>query len=46
LVQIAIPIVAGVNPKTRADYIDKDKADACGSKDSFHLLGLWLIGRV
>jgi hypothetical protein len=46
LVQIAIPIVAGVNPKTRADYIDKDKADACGRKDGFHLLGLWLIGRV
>jgi hypothetical protein len=46
LVQIAIPVVTGVNPKTRADYINKDKADACGCEDSFHLLALGLIGRV
>ena len=40
LVQIAIPIVTSVNPKTRADYIDKDQADTCGCKKRFHLLAL------
>ena len=31
LVEGAVPVISGVNPKARADYIDKDQGDACGS---------------
>ena len=31
LVEAAIPIISGVNPEARADYINKDQGDACGS---------------
>ena len=30
LVEVAVPVISGVNPKARADYIDKDQSDACG----------------
>ncbi len=46
LVEVAVPVISGVNPKARADYIDKDQGDACCGKKRFHLLRLWLIGRV
>ena len=46
LVEVAIPVISGVNPKARADYIDKDQANACGGEKRFHLRRLWLIGRV
>ena len=31
LVEGAVPVISCVNPKARADYIDKDQGDACGS---------------
>ena len=31
LVEGAVPVISGVNPKARADYIDKDQGHACGS---------------
>ena len=46
LVEVAIPVISGVNPKARADYIDKDQANACGGEKRFHLRRLWLIERV
>jgi hypothetical protein len=46
LVEVAVPVISGVNPKTRADYIDKDQSDACGGEKRFQFGRLWLIGRV
>jgi hypothetical protein len=46
LVEVAVPVISGANPKARADYIDKDQSDACGGEKRFHLRRLWLIGRV
>ena len=30
LVEVSVPVISGVNPKARADYIDKDQGDAGG----------------
>ena len=32
LVEAAIPVISGVNPQARADYIDKDQGDAGGGQ--------------
>ena len=46
LVEGAVPVISGVNPKARADYIDGDQGDACGGKKRFHLAGLRVIQEV
>ena len=43
LVEVAVPVISGVNPKARADYIDKDQGDACCGKKRFHILSVWVL---
>ena len=43
LIEGAVPVVSGVNPKARADYIDKDQGDACCGKKRFHILSVWVL---
>ena len=42
LVEAAIPVISGVNPQARADYIDKDQGDASGGQKRFQLFVSWL----
>ena len=44
LVEVAVPVITSVNPKARADGIDKDQDDASGSEKRFHVKSVWVLG--